>query len=146
MTGFRTLACAALLIVAPVATHAETVTLRAEKATAGIDPHTAARIVDVELKPDSRQALADFTRNRVGKRIQLRSNGVLLSSATLQSPLEGESFRIMAGEHGFAGKSAEEIANGIMSTGELTVDDDGAASSDWGVRPAKRAPATTPGN
>ena len=146
MPGFRSLACAALLIVTPAVGHAETVMLQAEKATAGIDPHTSARIVDVELKPDSRKALADFTRDRVGKRIQLRSNGVLLSSATLQSPLEGDSFRIMAGEHGFAGKSAEEIASGIMSGGGLTVDDEGTASSDWGTRSTKRPPATTPGS
>jgi len=58
--------------------------------------NTGARVVDVELKPDSRKALADFTRERVGKRIQLRSNGILLSSATLMSPLEGDSFRITA--------------------------------------------------
>jgi len=79
------------------------------------------------LKPESQKALADFTRNRVGKRIQLRSNGVLLTSATLKSPLEGDSFRITAGEHGFAGKSAEEIAQGIMKDGGLTVDDENTA-------------------
>jgi preprotein translocase subunit SecD len=97
------------------------------RATAGADPQTSARTVDVELKPESRQALADFTRDRVGKRIQLRSGGVLLSSATLQSPLEGDSFRITAGEHGFAGKSAEEIAQSIMKSGGLTVDDENTA-------------------
>ncbi|KAG1440712.1 hypothetical protein G6F57_018934 [Rhizopus arrhizus] len=96
-------------------------------ATPSADPHTGARVVDVALKPDSQKALADFTRNRVGKRIQLRSNGVLLTSATLQSPLEGDSFRITAGEHGFAGKSAEEIAQGIMKDGGLTVDDENVA-------------------
>lgn len=146
MTGFLSRACAALLVLAPAAVMAETVTLQAASATAGTDPQSSMRIVDVVLKPDSRQALADFTRQRVGKRVQLRSNGVLLTSATLQSPLESESFRIMAGEHGFAGKSAEEIAKGIMSSGGLTVDDEGAASSDWGSRAIKRAPAATPGS
>ncbi|MNI07410.1 hypothetical protein D3C73_604170 [compost metagenome] len=51
----------------------------------------------------------------------------MLSSATLMSPLEGDSFRITAGEHGFAGKSAEEIAQGIMKDGGLTVDDENTA-------------------
>jgi preprotein translocase subunit SecD len=117
---------AAAALAMPLAAHADSVTLHAERATASADP-TGARVVDVELKPDSRKALADFTRERVGKRIQLRSNGILLSSATLMSPLEGDSFRITAGEHGFAGKSAEEIAQGIMKEGGLTVDDENTA-------------------
>lgn len=141
MTVVRSLACAALLLAA-AASHAESVALRADKATAGVDPQTSMRYVDVVLHPDSRQALADFTRDRVGKRIQLRSNGVLLSSATLQSPLEGDSFRIVAGEHGFAGKSADEIAKGIMRGGGLTVDDESSTPGDIGTRPSKRsAPA-----
>lgn len=117
---------AAAALAMPLAAHAESVTLHAERATASAD-NTGARVVDVELKPDSRKALADFTRERVGKRIQLRSNGILLSSATLMSPLEGDSFRITAGEHGFGGKSAEEIAQGIMKDGGLTVDDENTA-------------------
>lgn len=128
MPTLRHMALAAVLAGAlPLAAQAETVTLQAASATPGADPQTGARIVDVALKPDSQKALADFTRDRVGKRIQLRSNGVLLTSATLQSPLEGDSFRITAGEHGFAGKSAEEIAQGIMKEGGLTVDDENTA-------------------
>lgn len=119
-------AAAALALLAPALALAETVALQAQNATAGADPHTSARVVEVELKPDSRKALADFTRDRVGKRVQLRSNGILLSSVTVMSPLEGDSFRITAGEHGFGGKSAEEIAQGIMKTG-LTVDDENTA-------------------
>lgn len=144
MRAFRSLACAALLLAA-AASHAETVALRAQSATAGIEPQTQMRFVDVVLQPESRQVLADFTRNRVGKRVQLRSNGVLLSSATLQSPLEGDSFRIVAGEHGFAGKSAEDIAKGIMSGGGLTVDDESGAPSDAGTRPTRRAPGPESG-
>lgn len=128
MPSMRQLArVAALALLLPCAAYAETVVLQVARATAGADPQTSARTVDVELKPESRQALADFTRDRVGKRIQLRSGGVLLSSATLQSPLEGDSFRITAGEHGFAGKSAEEIAQSIMKSGGLTVDDENTA-------------------
>ncbi|MBB1596480.1 hypothetical protein [Achromobacter sp. UMC46] len=128
MPSIKHLASAAVIALSlPWAAHAETVTLQAASATPGADPATGARVVDVALKPDSQKALADFTRNRVGKRIQLRSNGVLLTSATLQSPLEGDSFRITAGEHGFAGKSAEEIAQGIMKDGGLTVDDENTA-------------------
>ncbi|MEN4920038.1 hypothetical protein ABE485_15300 [Achromobacter spanius] len=115
---------AMVAVILPFAAHAETVALKVEQATAGADPHTNARIVDIKLAPDSGKALADFTRDRVGKRIQLRSNGILLSSATLMSPLEGDSLRITAGEHGFAGKSAEEIAQGIMKEGGLTMDDE----------------------
>ncbi|AYD66985.1 hypothetical protein YH64_005030 [Achromobacter sp. LC458] len=117
----------AAAVAMPLAAHAESVTLQAQRATASSDPHTGARVVDIELKPDSRKALADFTRDRVGKRIQIRSNGILLSSATLMSPLEGDSFRITAGEHGFGGKSAEDIAQGIMKDGGLSVDDENVA-------------------
>nr|WP_315527116.1 hypothetical protein [uncultured Achromobacter sp.] len=128
MPLIKHLACAAALALSlPLAAHAESVILHAASATPGADPNTGARVVDVALKPESQKALADFTRNRVGKRIQLRSNGVLLTSATLQSPLEGDSFRITAGEHGFAGKSAEDIAQGIMKDGGLTVDDENTA-------------------
>ncbi|CAB5510923.1 hypothetical protein LMG26857_00205 [Achromobacter anxifer] len=128
MPSMRQLARAAVLAaLLPCAAYAETVVLHAQSATAGADPQTAARTVDVVLKPESRQALADFTRDRVGKRIQLRSGGVLLSSATLRSPLEGDSFTITAGEHGFGGKSAEEIAQSIMKNGGLTVDDENKA-------------------
>lgn len=121
------LRAAALAALLPCAAQAETVVLHAERATAGADPDTSARTVDIELKPESRKALADFTRERVGKRIQLRSGGVLLSSATLMGPLESDSFRITAGVHGFEGKSAEEIAQRIMQTGGLTVDDENTA-------------------
>lgn len=128
MPSIKHLACAAVIALSvPWAAQAETVILQAASATPGADPQTGARVVDVALKPDSQKALADFTRNRVGQRIQLRSNGVLLTSATLRSPLEGDSFRITAGEHGFAGKSAEEIAQGIMKDGGLTVDDENTA-------------------
>ncbi len=128
MPSMKHLAVAAALALSlPLAAVAETVTLSAASATPGADPHTGARVVDVVLKPDSQKALANFTRDRVGKRIQLRSNGVMLTSATLKSPLEGDSFRITAGEHGFAGKSAEEIAQGIMKDGGLTVDDENTA-------------------
>lgn len=128
MPSMRQLARAAVLAaLLPCAAYAESVVLHVERATAGADPQTSARVVDIELKPESRQALAEFTRDRVGKRIQLRSGGVLLSSATLKSPLEGDSFRITAGEHGFAGKSAEEIAQSIMKSGGLTVDDENTA-------------------
>lgn len=115
---------AALAAAVPLAAHAESVTLQVEQATPGADPHTNARIVDIKLKPDSSRALANFTRERVGQRVQFRANGILLSSATLMSPLEGDSLRITAGEHGFAGKSAEEIAQGIMKDGALTMDDE----------------------
>lgn len=118
---------AALAIALPLAAHAESVVLHAQQVTPGADPQTNARVVDIELKPESRKALADFTRDRVGKRIQLRSAGVLLSSVTLMSPLEGDSFRITAGEHGFGGKSAAEIAQAIMKEGGLTVDDENTA-------------------
>ncbi|MCY1541038.1 hypothetical protein D9M68_767100 [compost metagenome] len=113
-----------LATLLPCAAQAEMIVLHVERATAGADPGSSARMVEVELKPESSKALADFTRERVGKRIQLRSDGVLLSSATLMSPLEGGSFRITAGQHGFEGKSAEEIALRIMTAGGLTVDDE----------------------
>lgn len=121
------LRAAALAALLPCAAQAETVVLHAERATASADPTTSARVVEIELKPESRKALADFTRERVGKRIQLRSEGVLLSSATVMGPLEGDSFRITAGVHGFEGKSAEEIARRIMKSGGLTVDDENTA-------------------
>lgn len=128
MPSLRHYACAAALAAAlPFAAHAESITLQVAQATAGADPHTNARVVDIQLKPESSKALADFTRDRVGKRIQLRSGGVMLSSATLMSPLEGDSLRITAGQHGFAGKTAEEIAEGIMKDGGLTVDDENTA-------------------
>ncbi len=124
MPSLRQAACAAVIAAAPFAAHAESATLQVEQATPGADPHTNARIVDIKLKPDSSKALANFTRERVGQRVQFRANGILLSSATLMSPLEGDSLRITAGEHGFAGKSAEEIAQGIMKDGALTMDDE----------------------
>ncbi|WMD19753.1 hypothetical protein RAS12_24550 [Achromobacter seleniivolatilans] len=128
MPSMKRLVCtAAITLMLPLAAYAESITLHAASATASSDAATSARVVDIELQPDSRKALADFTRERIGKRVQLRSNGVLLSSATVMSPLEGDSFRITAGEHGFAGKSAEEIAQGIMKSGGLTIDDENTA-------------------
>ncbi|KRA01171.1 hypothetical protein [Achromobacter sp. Root565] len=115
---------ATLAVALPFAAHAESVTLQVEQVTPGADPHTNARVVDIKLKPDSVKTLANFTRERVGQRVQFRANGILLSSATLMSPLDGDSLRITAGEHGFAGKSAEEIAQGIMKDGALTMDDE----------------------
>ncbi|MDH2052389.1 MULTISPECIES: hypothetical protein [Achromobacter] len=51
------------------------------------------------------------------------------------SPLEGDSFRITASEHGFGGKLAEEIVLGIMKTG-LTVADENTAKLPLSARNA----------
>ncbi|RAP60796.1 hypothetical protein A6B37_20735 [Achromobacter sp. HZ01] len=125
MPPIRHLLRAALLAaLLPCAAQAETVMLQAQQATASADPATSARTVEITLKPESAKALADFTRARVGQRIQLRADGVVLSSATLMAPLESDNLRIVAGEHGFEGKSAEEIAQRIMKAGGLTIGDE----------------------
>lgn len=123
---------AGLVLVACMATaQAETVFLHVKRAEV---PEVDAKnpepeVVNVTLAPEGQRSLAAFTRDRVGRMIHLRVDGVLLTSATLQSPLNGSSLQLSPGLTGFTKMSAQEIARRLNSGGKLDVSDDKQGST-----------------
>ncbi|KAF0808296.1 hypothetical protein A6D6_00005 [Alcanivorax xiamenensis] len=112
------------VLLLSTAIQAETVTLHVDSAKKSPSPDTSGDVIDIVLESESRQALADFTRDRVGRPIHLFVDGQLLTSPTLQSVIDTSSLRLSAGEDGFNGKSAGEIAETLNEGGALTLSDD----------------------
>ncbi|AFT68428.1 hypothetical protein B5T_00140 [Alloalcanivorax dieselolei B5] len=119
----RILKCLPLLLLS-TSLQAETVTLQVESAEKRTSPDTTRDVIDITLDPESRQTLADFTRDRVGQQIHLSVEGYLLTSPFLQSVIDTGSLRLSAGEEGFDGKTAGEIAETLNKGGALTLSDD----------------------
>ncbi|MCU5782089.1 hypothetical protein MA04_01389 [Alcanivorax balearicus MACL04] len=112
------------ILLLSTVTQAETVTLQVESAEKKTSPDTTRDVIDITLDPESRQTLADFTRDRVGQQIHLSVGGHLLTSPFLQSVIDTGNLRLSAGEDGFDGKSAGEIAETLNEGEALTLSDD----------------------
>ncbi len=119
----RILKCLPMLLLSTTV-QAETLRLNVENAEQSRSPDTARDVIDVKLDPKSRKALADFTRTRVGRQIHLFVDGHLLTSPTLQSVIDTGSLRLSAGEKGFGGKTAGEVAKTLNKGGPLTLTDE----------------------
>lgn len=123
---------AGLVLMACMATaHAETVFLQVKNAVVPeVEAHKPEpEVVNVTLAPEGQRSLAAFTRDRVGRIIYLRVDGVLMTSATLQSPLTGNSLQLSPGLTGFTKMSAKDIARSLNSGGKLELSDDKQATT-----------------
>lgn len=110
----------ALALCLSAVAHAETTHLKVQKAITATDAY-GQESVQVTLAPESVKALAAFTRERVGQRIEVRAGDTLLTTATLQSPIDGPSLSLAPGTLGFDGVSAPEMARRLSADGTLTI-------------------------
>lgn len=81
-------------------------------------------LVNVTLTPEGQRSLAAFTQDRVGRTIHLRVDGLLLTSPTVMSPIDGDKLQLSPGATGFGGVSAQEIAKRLSAAGAMDVSDD----------------------
>ncbi|WP_187394970.1 SecDF P1 head subdomain-containing protein [Pigmentiphaga aceris] len=129
ITQISKLAAGVALAVCAVSAHAETVSLRVQSAVVPKPEDNQPEVVNVTLDPEGQRALAAFTRNRVGQMMHLYVDGVLLTSATLHSPLTGGSLQLSPGVTGFTRASAQQIASTLSSGGALQISDEPPADN-----------------
>lgn len=106
------------------AAQAETVAIQVQSAVVEHDDQMDQDLINVTLTPEGQRSLAAFTQDRVGRTIHLRVGGVLLTSPTVMSPINGGSLQLSPGATGFGGISAEEIAKRLNANGVMDVSDD----------------------
>ncbi len=101
--------------------HAEPLELRPDVVKVEKDPTTSQEVVSITLEPESRKALAAYTRDRVGKVVELRVAGMVVLAPTVRSPIDTDGLWLSPGPDGFEGKSAKELAEIIQQSGSVTV-------------------------
>ena len=118
--------------------HADSAHLQVVQAVAGKEAEGRGEYVDVTFTPGSRGPLAEFTRARVGKRVEFRVDDQVLTVVTVQGAIETSGLRLSAGGSGFGGKSAADIERILEPGTYVEVADAGKAESD---RVLNRTPA-----
>ena len=98
-----------LALLASSLAHADSAHLQVVQAVAGKEAEGRGEYVDVTFTPGSRGPLAEFTRARVGKRVEFRVDDQVLTVVTVQGAIETSGLRLSAGGSGFGGKSAADI-------------------------------------
>jgi hypothetical protein len=144
--GLSVLALA--LFFSPLA-QADSAYLQVVQAVVGKGEAGQGEYVDVTFTPGSRGPLAEFTRTRVGKRVEFRVDDRVLTVVTVQGAIDTSGLRMFGGGKGFGGKSAEDIAR-ILEPGTYVEvadagkpDQDRVLNLDAGV-PADATSADTP--
>ena len=105
--------------------HAELLELHPENVEVNKDPATQQEVVGVTLTQQDKQALADYTRERVGKIVEIRVAGQRVLEPTIHGVIDNGSLWIAAGADGFQGKSAQEIADTLKQVGVMTISEQG---------------------
>lgn len=113
--------------------NAELLELQTNDVTVEKDPSTSQEVVSVVLTPESRQALANFTRERVGKVIELSVDGQRILAPTVRGAIDTGSLWLSPGVDGFAGKTAQELALAIREGGRVTISDEKPAAPAVGM-------------
>ena len=129
-----------LALLASSLAHADSAHLQVVQAVAGKEAEGRGEYVDVTFTPGSRGPLAEFTRARVGKRVEFRVDDQVLTVVTVQGAIETSGLRLSAGGSGFGGKSAADIERILEPGTYVEVADAGKAESDRvpGRRHARR--------
>jgi len=99
------------MFAAPAA--AETLRILVESVEAGSDPATEQPVVTIMLKPESKAAVAEFSRLRVGEPATLRLGDRPLTQPIFREPITGGGLVISGNlTEEAARKLAEDIASG----------------------------------
>lgn len=74
-------------------------------------------MLEIRLAPESRQALAQFTGNNVGRSVMLRADGEVLSTVVIRGAIESGSLVVTPGmdEHGMTEAKLKQIARKLSS-------------------------------
>ena len=86
-----------LALLASSLAHADSAHLQVVQAVAGKEAEGRGEYVDVTFTPGSRGPLAEFTRARVGKRVEFRVDDQVLTVVTVQGAIETSGLRLSAG-------------------------------------------------
>ena len=98
---------------------AEPLKLEVKEASASIDQRTNESIVRVGIAEKSKQALADLTRDNVGKAMNFRLDGQVVVTPVIREPLLLDEF-VVSGN--FTVDKAAEIARRLVAGAALEVE------------------------
>jgi preprotein translocase subunit SecD len=94
--------------------------LELESAGTGFDERTGKPLLKLKLKESSKRVFAIFSNNNIGRKIELRADGKVLSSAFIREPLLGGLFQIS----GMSLEKAHALAEELSRPGiKVEVDD-----------------------
>ncbi|ALM85841.1 hypothetical protein [Bordetella sp. N] len=81
------------------------------------DDETKQSVLDVNLTPDSRQAVAQLTSVNVGRSVILRADGEVLTTVVIRGPIDSGAMSIYPGigEHGLTEAKMKQIAQKLAS-------------------------------
>ena len=132
-----------LALLASSLAHADSAHLQVVQAVAG-EAEGRGEYVDVTFTPGSRGPLAEFTRARVGKRVEFRVDDQVLTVVTVQGAIETSGLRLSAGGSGLAASppptSSASWNPAPMSRSPTPARQNRTACSTWTpARPSTRA-------
>ena len=111
-----------LLLFGTAAAQAAPLTLKVATALASFDA-TGAAVVNVTFDPESQRALADFTAANVGRRVELRVDGAVVSAPVIRDAILGGEIVIsgaMTADE--AGRLAMRLRDGALIAVEIVPD------------------------
>jgi len=91
---------------------AQPLMLELESAVAGYDQRTGQPVINFRMTRESGRAFAEITKNNIGRPMELRVDGQVLSKPVIREPILGGSGQI-SGE--FTPKAAEELAARLLA-------------------------------
>lgn len=93
---------------------AETLALDVETAEASIDPVTQDPIITIGLKPESKAAIREFSRLRVGESVTMRLGDEVLITSVIRDPILRGTLTIGGGHMTYedVGRMARDIKSG----------------------------------
>lgn len=94
-SGGRAFAFAVFLsVLFAGAAFAQNVSLSVVRASAETDTRTAQPVLSIEISEDSSRAMAQLTRDNVGRAVELRVDGEVLSKPVIREPITGTKLQI----------------------------------------------------
>lgn len=116
----RLVLCVVLALSCWYQASAETLKVSVESAEAGPDLFTRDPVVTLMLKPESKSAMAEFTRARVGEQIKVRLGDRVLMESVINEPILAGTL-VINGR--FDEQAARELADAIMkASGTFEID------------------------
>lgn len=120
MSGaIRLFLAAFMLVAAVVSTSAAPLSLTVLNAEAATDSVLGAPMVNIELDPESTRAFGKFTTENVGKSVELRVDGEVLSAPLIREPILGGKLQISGS---MTMEDAERIAMRLRDGGTIEVE------------------------
>lgn len=107
---FYFLAVAAALLT--VSAEAQPLKVEVSKAEAVYDQRTREHVITITMSEVSRKPFSDFTSSNVGRKIEIRIDGKVVSAPVIREPILGPRF-LISGK--FSDQDAREIAARISS-------------------------------